>query len=84
MAEKLPYFDDIVNLDNNIHGFSPFLYATTASNKENNRLIMELLIKKGANVMRAADDGMTALHWAVMQNDVRSLDFFIKHLDKEA
>jgi hypothetical protein len=30
MADRLPYFKEIVDLDNNKMGFSPILYATTS------------------------------------------------------
>ena len=79
MAEKLPYFSELVNLDNNPFGLSPLLCATINQEMtaETRQSIISLLLEHGAHMMLASNDGMTVLHYAATFNNVRLLDFYI-------
>lgn len=53
MAERLPYFSEIVNLDNNSFGFSPLLCATTNQDQpaDKQKSVIKLLLDNGAEMM---------------------------------
>lgn len=56
-------------------GYTPLMLAGAFDNKE----IMELLIKNGANINAKTKDGQTALELAVLDNKKVAIDVLLKH-----
>ena len=72
----LPYFNELVNDDNNNFGLSPLVWAATQG--PINLDSLSLLKKHGCDLMKPnPKDLMTVLHVGAATNDVKLLDFVL-------
>jgi ankyrin repeat protein len=74
LMRNLPYFKEVVDLDNNEVGWTPALWAAARGEVE----IVEELVKGGAQILKPRKDGVTTLHLAACTNDVHMLNYVLK------
>jgi ankyrin repeat protein len=76
--KKLPYFKDIVNVKDPVTQWTPILHATKSMNLE----AVKALIHAGANPLISNSDGINTIHLSASQNDVWTLDYIIRKMQK--
>jgi ankyrin repeat protein len=71
MLKTLPYYKEIVDLDNNEMGWTPLLWAASRGDMEMTRA----LVDSGAELLKGRKDGITVLHVGASNNDLHLLDY---------
>jgi acetoin utilization deacetylase AcuC-like enzyme len=62
------------------HGFTPLMIAASLDHSKSNRglVIVDMLVRGGANVSRGDHDGFTAVHWAAALDAIKVLRYLLK------
>lgn len=74
MKENLPFFDEVVNDNDNEEGWTPLLFSVKNANLQ----IAKLLVESGASTNLSKSSGDTILHYAASNNDLHMLDYVVK------
>ena len=74
MKQNLPYFEEVVNENDNEEGWTPLLFSVKNANLQ----MTQFLVESGAQTNVAKGSGDTILHYAASNNDLRMLDYVVK------
>ena len=74
MKKNLPYFNEIVDSNDNEEGWTPLLFSV----KNANHQMTKLLVESGASTNLSTNSGDTVFHYAAANNDLHMLDYIVK------
>ncbi|CAI2374403.1 unnamed protein product [Moneuplotes crassus] len=75
VLKELPYFEEIINDNTNVHEWTPLLWATA----KNNFGMVKKLYKLGGNMIKPKKDGLTCLHISATNNNVHILNYLLEN-----
>lgn len=75
MLKELPYFEEVINNNTNVHEWTPILWAAAKGNLN----MVKKLHRLGGNIIKPKKDGLTCLHIAATNNNIHILSYLLEN-----